>query len=186
MIVGLSGKINSGKSTVSEIFKNNGYYIDSFAKSVKDVCSNMFDFDRNKLEGFTEEDRLWRETQSEKYTEMFGSPFTPRDALILIGTTIGRKIHPDIWIETVFNRYEKNINKNLLISDVRFPNEYDSIKKKGGIIIRINRTNNSTNLIHESECALDHHTFDYVIENDGTIEELNQKILQILVNISVN
>ena len=80
--------------------------MDSFANSVKDISSSIFGFDRTRLEGITKEDREWREKPDEKYTTLLGRLFSPRDSLILIGTTFGRnQIHPDVWIETVFNRY---------------------------------------------------------------------------------
>lgn len=187
MIVGISGKIGSGKSTIAEQFKNFGFYLDSFANSVKDVSSIIFGFDRNKLEGISKEDRIWRETPDERYSNLLGKNFSPRDSLILIGTTLGRnQIHQDIWIESVFNRHLPN--KNLLITDVRFPNEYESIKKRGGILIRINRQNetNLTNSNHESECALDNYKFDYIINNDGTLEELIEKTNILINNILIN
>ena len=180
MIIGLSGKIGSGKSTVAEIFKENGFYLDSFANSVKDVSSSIFGFDRNKLEGITKEDRQWREKADKKYSTLLGKNFSPRDSLILIGTTLGRnQIHHDIWVETVFNRYSLSENQNLLITDVRFPNEYESIKKRGGILIRIEREN-TYKINHESETALDSYSFNYVIENNGTLEELIEKVNNIL------
>jgi hypothetical protein len=181
MIVGLSGKIGSGKSTVSEIFRENNFKLDSFANSVKDVSNSIFGFDRSRLEGITKEDRIWRETPDERYTSLLGKSFSPRDSLILIGTTLGRnQIHPDIWVESVFNRYDSK--KNLLITDVRFPNEYNSIKKRGGVLIRINRQS-SYRIEHESECALDKYNFDYVIENDGTLDELKKKTNDIIESL---
>lgn len=180
MIVGISGKIGSGKSTVAEIFKINNFYLDSFANSVKDVSNIIFGFNRTKLEGISKEDRIWRETPNQKYSDLLGKNFSPRDSLILIGTNFGRnQIHKDIWVETVFNRYYLSKNKNLLITDVRFPNEYESIKKRGGIMIRIEREN-LYKLDHESECALDNYIFDYVIENNGTLEELIEKVNNII------
>jgi hypothetical protein len=176
MIVAISGKIGSGKSTVGEIFEREGYVLDSFAKSVKDICSIIFGYDRNKIEGSTPADRLWR--------EKIDKNFTPRDAMVLVGTDFGRNmIHQNIWIETLFNRYDKN--KDLLITDLRFPNEYSEIKKRGGIVIRINRPNlskltnlNSSN--HITECALDEHNFDYVIDNSGTLYDLEINVLNII------
>jgi hypothetical protein len=184
MIIGLSGKIGSGKSTVSEIFQQNGYYLDSFANSVKDVSNIIFGFDRNKLDGLTKEDREWREKPDEKYSLLLEKSFSPRDSLILIGTNFGRNlIHKDVWIETVFNRYNLNQNKKLLITDVRFPNEYDSIKKRNGVIIRLER--NNLNLInHESETSLDNHEFDFIIYNNGTIDELKEKIITIIKKLN--
>lgn len=183
MIIGLSGKIGSGKSTIAEIFKQNGFYLDSFANSVKDVSNCIFGFDRNRLEGITKEDREWREMPDERYSFLLGKKFSPRDSLILIGTIFGRnQIHPDVWVETVFNRYSLSGNKDLLITDVRFPNEYNSVKKRGGILIRIEREN-TYKIEHESETSLDTYTFDYVIENNGTLEELIEKVNNILSNL---
>lgn len=84
---------------------------------------------------------------------------------------------------------------NWIITDVRFPNEVKAIKDRGGIVIRVNRNNypgikNSsfkTNIKtgeiiteHLSETALDDYTFDDVIDNDGTIEELIEKVRVVL------
>lgn len=222
MIIAISGKIGSGKSTVGEIFEKEGFVLDSFAKSVKDICSILFGYDRNKIEGITQEDRKWRESIDKNHSNLIGKDFTPRDAMVLVGTEFGRNmIHPNIWIETLFNRYDKNtgtaqfqtqdtfsvsnlelalaksdestyrLNSSLfgiLITDLRFTNEYDEIKKRGGIVIRINRPNltnlnNSNNSNHISECALDNHDFDYVIDNDGTLYDLENSVLNIINEI---
>lgn len=72
---------------------------------------------------------------------------------------------------------------NWIITDMRFPNEFDAVKKRGGITIRVTRHNHPNDLqpsTHPSETALDTHTFDYEIINDGTIEELINKVSDIL------
>jgi hypothetical protein len=183
MIIALSGKINSGKTTVSDIFKEHNFIIDSFAKSVKDICCIIFGYDREKIEGNNKEDRLWRETIDINISKLLGYSFTPRDAMIKVGTDFGRNmIHPNIWIESLFNRY--NNQSNILITDLRFVNEYNEIKKKGGIVIRINRPNTSNNHNnHTSECELDNYIFDYIIDNNGTIEELKEKVINIIKNL---
>lgn len=89
---------------------------------------------------------------------------------------------------------------NWIITDVRYENEAQAIKDRGGIVIRVNRdlviggddygyTKVSVNQAekdgiikpqHESETALDNYTFDYVIENDGTLDELILKVKSML------
>ena len=85
---------------------------------------------------------------------------------------------------------------NWIITDVRFPNELEAVKSKDGISIRVNREikhqvealGGRTNVPkgyfptnqHESETALDSAQFDYVIDNNGTIEELIDKVRKIL------
>ena len=84
-----------------------------------------------------------------------------------------------------------------IITDIRFPNELKAVKDRGGISIRVNRSfkhkvesvggrfslgHDVTPLNeHESETSLDSAIFDYVIQNNGTIEELVQKVKEVLI-----
>lgn len=87
--------------------------------------------------------------------------------------------------------YEKQENQyliypNFVVTDMRFPNEMQAVKDKGGITIRINRPRvvlgGGDNLYeHESETALDNAEFDYVVDNNGTIEDLIEKIKEIMI-----
>lgn len=84
---------------------------------------------------------------------------------------------------------------NWIITDCRFPNELEAVKKRDGITIRVNRPCNicegsgyhkmscpvSKSGEHLSETSLDKAEFDYVIENSGSIEELIEKVKQILI-----
>lgn len=73
------------------------------------------------------------------------------------------------------------IYPNWIITDVRFPNEFDAIKAKGGLIVRVNRPGYDTSMVaHPSETALDGHDFDVVIENNGDLDDLKQKVLKML------
>lgn len=83
---------------------------------------------------------------------------------------------------------------NWIITDVRFPNEAEAIKARGGIVIRVNRPCkecggmgyhkmdcNIGRCEHESEYALDKYEyFDHIIDNDGTIKDLLQKVKNII------
>jgi hypothetical protein len=187
MIIAISGKKGSGKSTCSELFLQEGFYLDSFANTVKDVASLIFNFPRERLEGISESDRTWRETPDKDFSALLGRSFRPRDALTLIGTEFGRDlIHPNIWIKTLIDRYKIRQNANLVITDLRFENEFVEIKKLNAITIRINR-NNIPKSEHISETALDQKDsegeFDYYIQNDGSIEELKEKIKDIIKEI---
>jgi hypothetical protein len=80
---------------------------------------------------------------------------------------------------------EELIYPSWCITDMRYPNEYDAVKSRGGITIRVNRHNHpndiNPNTEHPSETALDQHQFDYEIINDGSIEDLIEKVKQILI-----
>ena len=107
---------------------------------------------------------------------------TPRLMLQLMGTECGREIlHPDIWVNATLGAYHPN--DKWIITDVRFPNEIDRIEKLGGIVIRVVRDIETITNEHFSETALDHHDFEYVIQNNGTKQELLEKVEKIYKKI---
>jgi hypothetical protein len=69
---------------------------------------------------------------------------------------------------------EKSVAKypNWVITDVRFPNEAEAIKKRGGKVISVVRPGHMDTGNHPSETALDGYNFDYVMYNDGSLESL--------------
>ena len=90
---------------------------------------------------------------------------------------------------------------NWIITDTRFPNELQAVKDKGGINIRVNRPKerelilrNATSIIdtrktlepeHKSETVLDNAEFDYVILNNGTIEDLVNECRNIIKDYKI-
>lgn len=94
----------------------------------------------------------------------------------------------DVWVKALMREYFCTHSDhaphgigcpNWCITDMRFLNEMEAVKKKGGITIRVNRNLEESKDQHESETELDNAEFDYVIDN-GTIEELIEKVREIL------
>ncbi len=97
--------------------------------------------------------------------------------------------------DTGWRGEDKSSYPNWIITDTRFPNELQAVKDKGGISIRVNRHLKFPSLFeepaddehkpkpveHPSETALDNAEFDYIIDNSGTIEELIEKVREILI-----
>lgn len=201
MIVGLVGFIGSGKGTVGDILEQKGFIKDSFAKPLKDACSVIFGWPRELLEGDTALSRKWREEPDTFWSEKFGKEFSPRLALQLMGTEAGRNVfHTDLWVISLLNRAK---GKDVVVTDVRFRNEIKYIQDNGGIIVRVKRglepywysdlsiknteyerymTMQSLG-IHQSEWDWVGSEFDYVIENNGTIDDLGNKVNELLQSI---
>lgn len=116
-----------------------------------------------------------------------------------IGTEVARQIHPNFWVNALMSKYlpmntrilqhpdDSHIDyPDWIITDVRFPNEVKAIKKEEGIVIRINsnreweKVDLPTLKEHISETALDKYLFNYVIHNNGTVEDLQQQVKEIL------
>jgi hypothetical protein len=201
MLVGLLGFIGSGKGTAGTILNDFNFESISFAGAVKDVTAVMFGWPRNLLEGDTDASRTWREKEDLFWSKRMNKPFTPRLALQLMGTEVGRGVFcSNFWVD----RLEASINKNknYVITDVRFQNEIDFVHKQGGVVIEIQRgvkphwydiaaqANHGSSKaesfmkdnvkMHESEWRWIGGGIDYVIDNDGTVDELKEKLLKCL------
>ncbi|HET8688764.1 MAG TPA: hypothetical protein VFM18_19275 [Methanosarcina sp.] len=195
MIVGLVGWIGAGKDTVADyLVTQHGFVQDSFAYSLKLAVSNVFGWPMEMLEGRTKEARAQREVVDEWWAKRLSIPhLTPRWVLQQWGTEVLRGgFHDDIWIASLESRL-RNVKKNTVISDCRFPNEIAAIKAQGGKIVWVRRgplpewydiavdANKGNSLamadlsqlnIHASETSWIGAEFDYIIDNNGTIDEL--------------
>jgi hypothetical protein len=141
MIIGIAGFQGSGKDTIADYLQNiYGFKRDSFASTLKDAVSSVFGWDRELLEGRTKESRAWREQVDAWWSERLNMPdLTPRYVLQVWGTEVARKsFHDDTWIASLENKLRKT-NNDIVISDVRFPNEIAAIKRAGGVVIRVTR-----------------------------------------------
>ena len=135
-IIGICGLAGSGKDTIGDIIVGNisNWEKMSFASHLKDVTSLLFGFDRKMLAGETPEDRLIREQPDKFWSNKMSKDFTPRYALQFLGTNLLRnQLHQNIWVDCL-ERKIMETDKNVVITDVRFPNEIDMIRNIGGEI----------------------------------------------------
>jgi len=141
MIIGICGLIGSGKDTIADYLQNiHQFRRESFAHALKDAVAQIFGWDRELLEGRTKESRHWREQVDPWWAARLKMPnLTPRHVLQVWGTEVARRsFHDDIWIAALENKLRKT-KDDVVISDCRFPNEIKSIKRAGGIVIRVVR-----------------------------------------------
>jgi hypothetical protein len=201
MIIGFVGFIGSGKDTAADYLVNfHGFRRDSFANTLKDAVAAVFGWDRTMLEGRTKEAREWREQVDPWWAARLNMPkLTPRWVLQYWGTEVCRKgFHDDIWIASLENKL-RNSKDDIVISDVRFPNEIKAIHNAGGKVIRVKRgpepewydaavsanrgpdgnvtwSTSRRRLevlnIHASETAWVGGDIDVTLTNDGSIDEL--------------
>jgi len=192
--IALCGFTGCGKSTIANVLVQNYKFRElTFGSSLKDVLSAMFGWDRQKLEGITEEDRLWREQEDPIWTELLGKSITPRKMLNEIGTQVMREhFHTDIWVKIV--QMKLKYSKKVVITDCRFPNEFEMARKNNIKIVRIERgempqwaidyqngieTEESLK-VHESNKLWLRENPDFVIQNNKTIKELHEDIMGIV------
>ena len=184
--------------------------IEKFAAKLKLVAQIL-----TGVPAYRFEDRKFKESempsewnvleQSGRYKT--SKPMTYRTLLQKLGTEAMRNgLHTNVWVNALFADYKPfgktfkdvspvtgvvtfdtvGVHPNWIITDMRFPNEFDAVKKRGGITIYVHRpdTHSLQSMIevHESETALDNHEFDYAIINHGSIDDLVKVVREILIN----
>ena len=102
--------------------------------------------------------------------EWDGKRLTARDAMQLIGTDLFRRLKTNVWAEATLKKVDKEKPHIAIITDCRFPNEVDAIKKYNGVVIRLTRKYDNSE--HTSEIILDRERYDWqnfnhIIENDN-------------------
>lgn len=169
-LIGLTGKIGSGKSTCAKILNKLGYIELSFAETLKDV---------GLLLGFTHDELF---IDKNKINNIWG--ISGRDFLQKFGTDVMKYNLPtiipsmsNIWINLV--KHKINLSHKYVISDVRFEDEYNFIKELKGVIIKIN-SDNIEEYTHISEKG--NIKYDYIIYNDKVSFETLEDDIKLLLN----
>jgi len=178
MIIGLGYKAKSGKDLVAvHLIREYGFIKTAFAETLKNACGEIFHLNKEQLHGRKKEmiDSYWG--------------VTPRYILQKVGTECMRNgFADDIWIKSLHRKILKNPG-NYVITDVRFPNEADAVLDWGGKLIRVDRINSGASggiEKHASEVSLDDYTkWNYILKNDGTVEELFQKIDEVMKSVAI-
>lgn len=170
-LIGIVGKKGVGKDTMADILISSQHNCTklSFAEPLKKIVVELFLLEWDDVLDHHKKDSLLPQWNK-----------TPRQLLQWIGTDIFRThVQDDIWILHLQSRIAKlrqsHPSLHILVTDVRFQNEADCIRKLGGVIIRIVpsssspiknphlHTNNDT---HSSETEQDSIHVDHVLVND--------------------
>jgi hypothetical protein len=165
-IVGITGMAGSGKDTLGDIL--GGEHL-SFAEPLKRVCSYVFDIPYDELNT--------QEGKARVHENGFG--FTNRRILQLVGTDAFRNlVDSEVWVAKF--RREAEEFEYVVVTDLRFDNEAEIIKSMGGVIISITRDNNPIEVEdHSSEVGVSDDLIDLVIENNGSIKDLELRLKSI-------
>jgi dephospho-CoA kinase len=177
MIIGITGRIGSGKTTAAEYLIKNGFKEYSMAGPLKEI-GRIFHFEQHQLYG-TQEQKLeinehWG-ISSRHFLQKFGTDIC-RNALPK--TIPDMKIGDTIWVRLFEIEQAKNPTTNYVVSDVRFLDEAACIKRMGGKVIRVVRNTETQGDEHKhvSELEMERIEPDHTIDNNGSYEELYEWI----------
>ncbi|QZE11677.1 deoxynucleoside monophosphate kinase [Streptomyces phage Karp] len=173
MIIGLAGYARSGKDSAADALESIGFRRIAFADKLREFmyemnpplnCNGMIVnlrdvIDKHGWNGYKE--TIWAQDI--------------RRWMQVVGTNCVRGIlGNEIWADATFN--SMYMDKNYVVTDVRFINEANGIRQRGGRMYRIVREGIGPANNHVSETALDNYDYDGFIHNDGTLEEFHDSV----------
>lgn len=197
MILGITGKAGSGKDefgkiACNEFDFNRADFSDTLKKQLKEELLDKYNF-------YYEERHLYG-TQVDKeeilnfgrlrtdypdwfydFIEVFNVKTNMRSLMQYYGTEVYRNQYGEnYWIDKTLNDLDNN--KDYVVCSTRFLNEAQAIKDKGGYLIKVIRSNapGISNMNHPSEIELEQIEYDYLIDNNGTLEEYHNKCRKVL------
>jgi hypothetical protein len=184
VIVGLAGYARSGKDEAAKGLTTLGFERRAFADKLREFIYRLNPVVTSPVWG--EHLRLaevidvygWDGYKESKYGKEI------RELLQRLGTECGRQLISDtIWIDATLGDNRIMIPEpKIVVADVRFPNEFDAIVDRGGMMIRIHRAGVEAANDHISEHALDNYSdfYDADIINDGSINQLHDKVRSVV------
>jgi hypothetical protein len=191
--IALAGKAGTGKNTAADLIAatvpfTTGFSLNAvslaFADPIKEMVKVMFPHvEREHLFG----DSKFRNEIIAGAKNAEGNPLTIRRALLDIGTSLGRGYNDNVWLENMDFRIKQNEaakRKIILITDVRFRNEFNWLKQQGFFMIKVIRDNGST-INHISETGQDEikdNEYDYVLNNNGSMADLEAIIKKEIIS----
>lgn len=181
-IIGLAGRMSSGKDTAAAYLQRHGYERAAFADGVRyEVLEAM-------QAGDVPDAANWEIRQAfglSKPQMVYAKPTNDEVRKILQwwGTEYRRAGDPDYWIDRLAQRVD--MTKDWVISDVRFENEANFIRACGGEVWRIDRVfpHSGGFQVGTSEPGFRGHSservqfpVDRVIVNDGSFDQLGKRL----------
>jgi hypothetical protein len=185
--IAISGKANTGKNTVSNIFRQllweeTGVAQLAFADPIKKIALTMFPkIALDDLYGSSE-----RRDKIIPGAFKDGSPLTIRQLLQDIGEN-AKKYNPNIWIINFDRRMRDRSEQVIIATDLRFIDEFLYLKEEGFYLIRLLRQEQKEKMDHLSETQqekLKDEEFDSIINNDCSLFDLQGKVANICQKIA--
>jgi hypothetical protein len=181
LIIGISGKIGTGKDTVAreiiKAFPEFNFRKVSFGYNVKKIVSILTGIDMRTI--------LSRKIKNEYQSEW---ELTIGEMFQIVGTdAIRDNLSENAWIYSLFNNVKDG--ENIIITDVRFKNEAYSILNRGGYLIRLTGdsiVDDTRKREHKSETELDNfNMFDIIFENKPPISNIKKLIEELTIKLNL-
>lgn len=158
VLIGIVGRSRVGKDTVASFFADT-HQVRKFAKPIKDACKTLYNWTDDHVEGHLKEtvDRV--------------TGVSPRHAMVHLTASIRNFMGGSYFSRKLFNEWDGTTP--IIITDVRYHEDLVEIHKRGGVSIKVTRTNAPR---HEFETNIDNLQTTFEVVNDGSLDDLRVQI----------
>jgi Deoxynucleotide monophosphate kinase len=188
LIIGINGAKGSGKDTVANyLVEKYGFTRIGFADALKESCAALFNVPPASFEDWKNNPDAVVQVVAPGVSKILSF----REILQRYGTESHREVFGDnFWVEVAMKKvneldFEGN---NVVISDMRFPNELDAVANHSGILWKIRRPGydvEQSGDTHQSEQFLADAYFDAIILNNASIDGLYETVDEVMVGIGL-
>jgi hypothetical protein len=173
-VIGLSGYARTGKDTVAQaLVQKHGFIRVGFAEP---LYALMLRLDPYITSAGTRLSTVVGQYGWERAKDTFPEL---RRLMQEHGDGARELLDPDVWVRALTLRLDPS--GKYVIADMRYPNEKAAVERLGGRTVRVHRPGYGPTNDHISETALDDHSFDYHITNDGPLAYLRGVVIDLLV-----
>jgi len=178
LVIGITGYKRSGKDTVGKIIKQ--YYDQQGYKCRKYMLADLIKRTLCKLTGLS-----ITGLENIKDSKIIEDPsFTYRDALIAFADRYKEKHGKEVHYNYTKGQILKDQPDVAIITDIRYPFESELFRRDFNTkIIRVIRPGINVDMSHSSETSIDEIDPDYIVVNDGSIIDLENKVNEVLNQI---
>ncbi len=192
ILLGMSGKKQSGKDTCAEMIRDHLHdspkhlYVRlAFADALYEEVAEFLIM-QDRQDGINKFCALTPNAIASKVCDIKANKPDYRLLLQWWGTDYRRKQDADYWIKRWLDKFRAlPDNSFVVVPDVRFTNEFETIKKLNGLVWRTEREMPGFDT-HPSECELDDVVFDYLFDNNFSLEHLRMSVEKQTKQITTN
>lgn len=174
MIIGLTGHAGSGKDEAAKALVALGWTRLAFADPMRAALLALDPYIRQANAPLSKVINTYGWDEAKRsYHEI-------RELLQRFGTEVGRNVHgEDCWIRIAMNEVADECIKgnDVVITDCRFDNEAEYVRKAGGVVVKIVRPGVGAVNEHASDAGVSEHLIDWQIFNGGRVEDLHTLII---------
>jgi hypothetical protein len=190
MLIGLGNYARVGKDAVASVLvQEHGFTRVAFADALKELAlkADPLIYSNAMVNVATGRGHLKQVVHANGWENAKNQFPEVRKFLQNLGVAAREVMGENVWVDAAFAGFNQHGpegrflgESDVVVTDVRFPNEFERIKDLGGKLVKVSRPGYGPANQHVSETALEDFEWDYELQNNGTLDDLPAKVASML------